>query len=399
MKSKCKARKKTGKPCRKYAISNSIYCYWHCLTYRSFKGISLIKNPIFHCFIGLFVVAILAFIAIGAPKQDHEVSVSPRYMNEGSLSDLNPVLRSKEMLEKIGVLQAWSYSKGSPEITIAVLSTGVDFEHADLLRNIWKNKDEIPNNRIDDDKNYYIDDFNGVNVTDDGEHWDSRDKIGNGTLIAGIIAANCSDGIVMGIAPNCRIMPIKIIDKKGNSKNTDYAKGIVYAVVQGADIILIDKEPSEEDFLMVKEAITFAYSMGCFIVATAGSRGINNKVYPAAHQYVFSVSSIDIHSKRKMEWSNYGEWIDISAPADQIVSTFPSNSYKEVLGPLVSVSIVTGTIALMLSANDTLKLDEIKKILEQTAIPIDSLNPEFAGNLGAGMINTLNALKKSMELK
>jgi major intracellular serine protease len=104
-----------------------------------------------------------------------------------------------------------------------------------------------------------------------------------------------------------------------------------------------------------------------------------------------------------MEWSNYGEWIDISAPADQMVSTFPPNTYKKVSGHLVSAGIVTGAVALILSAHRTLNLDlnleKLKKILKQTAIPIDSSNPEYTGKLGAGMINISGALKKAIESK
>ena len=150
----------------------------------------------------------------------------------------NPLAEQSSHFETANVFKAWEYMKeqgvpgGDPTVTVAVIDTGVDYNHEDLRANMWTNPAEIPGNGIDDDGDGYIDDIYGANVLDGAEGADAGDPMddhGHGTHVAGIIAAANNNKGTVGIAYNCKIMAIKAGNGNGYFNNSSIAKAIMYA--------------------------------------------------------------------------------------------------------------------------------------------------------------------------
>ena len=181
-------------------------------------------------------------------------------------------------LQKIKAKEAWDKVRESPNVIIAVIDSGVQINHPDLASNIWINHNEIPNNNIDDDKNGYIDDINGWDFVDNVA--DSSPKftqgftevgIHHGTVIAGIIAASSDNAVgISGITWNAKIMPLKVLDDKGEGNTEKVVKAINYAVANGANIINLSFVGAGYNDSL-NEAIRRAYIAGVIIVAAAGN--------------------------------------------------------------------------------------------------------------------------------
>ena len=159
---------------------------------------------------------------------------------EGSLIPIN--YRQFVSYKTMGVYDAWKYQKkngytvgGSSDVIVAVIDTGVDYNHIDIRNNIWINTGEIPGNGIDDDGNGYIDDYYGWNFV--GDNNDPMDDNGHGTHVAGIIAAENNDYGMTGVAFNCKVMCLKAGQHSGAFNNSDIAEAIQYAAANGASVI------------------------------------------------------------------------------------------------------------------------------------------------------------------
>ena len=181
----------------------------------------------------------------------------------------------------------WPSSRRSRDIVVAVIDTGVDYNHEDLAANMWTNSREIPGNDIDDDGNGYVDDVHGIDATNPEQAGNPMDDHGHGTHVAGIIAAQGDNGVGgMGVAYNVQIMALKAAQYSGVLASTDIAEAIYYATAQGADIINMSfggysRSSVEEDAL----AVAFGQAV---LVAAAGNDGKPNQpcqgglnMYPA----------------------------------------------------------------------------------------------------------------------
>jgi hypothetical protein len=252
---------------------------------------------------------------------------------------------------------AWNHLKesgvppgGMHDVVVAVIDTGVDYTHEELVGNMWTNPREIAGNGIDDDHNGFVDDIHGCCVTSDvrSHSGDPVDLHGHGTHVAGIIAAtafNLKGGV--GVAFNVQIMAIRAAQYSGTLTTTDIAEGILYAVDNGAEVINMSfggyqRSQIEEDALEV--ALSQAV-----LVAAAGNDGLNAwevPCYPAALPYVHGVMAIN--DAGKLAWfSNYG--YDMAAPGESILSTLPGNQYAAWSGTSMATPIVSGAAALMRS--------------------------------------------------
>ena len=249
----------------------------------------------------------------------------------------------------IAAVEAWDYETGSKDVVIAVIDSGVAFDHPDLNPNIWTNPGEIPSNGIDDDKNGFIDDIHGWDfVNDDSNPSDySRDLSGDGhgTHVAGIIAARGDNGAgVTGVMWKASIMALQIFDLfETNSfqsaiiQSINILSAIEYAVNNGARIINCSfGGPSPSQFLF--DAYDFANQKGVLVVVAAGNEGTNNDafpVYPANYDLpnIISVAATD-ERDQLADYSNYGvKSVDLAAPGGDsyfnILSTIPPK--REVL--------------------------------------------------------------------
>jgi subtilisin family serine protease len=301
--------------------------------------------------------------------------------------------------------EAWDIETGSEDVIIAIVDSGIDYTHPDLIDNIWINDDEIPDNDIDDDNNGYVDDVLGWDFRN--EDSDPIDDWGHGTLSSGFAALGNNNIGIAGVCWNCKIMGVKIANETGWGKDTHTADGIKYAADNGADIILPNICFSK-NLSVIRNAVDYAYDKGCVLIAPAGNNNRNKKYYPAAQENVIAVAATNDHDERcdEDDWgspygSNFGDWIDVAAPGYQTYTTMPSyhvnindhgfqQNYDFLLGTSVSAPITVCLAALLLSRNSSLSPEEVKTLICENVDPYDS---EYY--IGTGRINaykTLSAL-------
>jgi parallel beta-helix repeat protein len=243
---------------------------------------------------------------------------------------------------------------------------------------------------------------------------DPMDDNGHGTHCAWIISAVIDNGIgIAGTASNCKIMPVRIFDKDGNTNLIPITKGIYYAAKHGADIISLSMGGGESK--LIKFIINYAYNRGVVIVASAGNDGFNFKYMsaPGCYENAIAVAATD-RNDNKTWWSNYGPWVDIAALGHDILSTrayatdmylgeegYPPGYYfvpqydndailYRASGTSMSCSYVAGIAALILSENPNLTPQEVKTIIRSSSDPITSDK-----YVGTGRINAYKAVQKT----
>ena len=267
---------------------------------------------------------------------------------------------------------------GSPDVIVAVIDTGVDYNHLDLRNNIWVNPAEIPDNGIDDDKNGYIDDIYGWDCV--GDDNDPIDDNGHGTHVAGIIAAENNDIGGVGVAYNCKIMVLKAGNSSGYFNNSDIAEAIQYAYMNGASVINMSFGGTRLS-IAVEEALVSAYT-SCILVAAAGNNNLCNDlecktqcmekavIYPAAFTYVIGVMSVDKNG-RPSSFTNYDHnphndvEYEVRALGEAVYSCWPGNKYTVLSGTSMAAPTVAGIAALLRSMYSDRELYATKYILSQ----------------------------------
>jgi len=231
-------------------------------------------------------------------------------------------------LSRIGAPQAWALATGGRSAVVAVVDTGVAYDHPDLQANMWANPGEIAGNGIDDDANGKVDDVRGWDAAD-GDN-DPRDLNGHGTHVAGTIAAVGNNGVgVTGVAWTARIMPVRVLGADGSGTYADVVEGLDYAGRNGARIVNASLGGSADSgsVRLMKEVID-RYP-GTLFVAAAGNEGSDNDLVP---QYPCNISSPNVvcvaattQSDGLASFSNYGrESVDLGAPGTGILSTYPA---------------------------------------------------------------------------
>lgn len=270
-------------------------------------------------------------------------------------------------LDTMGIKKGWEhnannnkYPGGSADVVIAIIDTGVDYNHIDLRNNIWVNSAEIPGNGIDDDGNGYVDDVNGWDCV--GNDNDPMDDNGHGTHVAGIAAAENNKTGTVGVAYNCKIMCIKAGNSSGYFNNSDIAEAIQYAYMNGASVINMSFGGSSIS-IAVEDALMDAYNQ-CVLVAAAGNDGLCNQpgcclggapCYPAALPYVIGVMSCNANGTTISAFSNYDHnpynslEYEVYACGEQIPSTWPNNKYATLSGTSMACPVVAGIAAVLRS--------------------------------------------------
>ena len=357
------------------------------------------------------------------PEVDY---VEPNYIYKASIIPSDTFFNNQFYLQKVRAIEAWDNNRESPNVIIAILDSGVQINHPDLRSNIWLNKKEIANNNIDDDKNGFIDDVNGwdfVNNVPDPEPkfklGFSEDGILHGTIIAGIAAASGNNAAgVAGITWKAKIMPLKVLDDRGEGSASKVIKAIDYAIANGANIINL----SFVGFGYSRgldDAVKRAYDAGLIVVAAGGNEigqgdGYyldENPMYPVCldgtngENRVIGVAATDAIDQ-KATFSSFGnKCIDIAAPGVSVFSTVvyspdnyikdqPFNKYYDGYwsGTSVAVPMVSGALALIESANPSLNRNEIIKALLDNSDNISRVNPNYLGRLGKGRLNVAAAV-------
>ncbi|MBN2535057.1 MAG: S8 family serine peptidase [Spirochaetales bacterium] len=263
---------------------------------------------------------------------------------------------------------AWDLSRGY-DVVVAVVDTGVDYNHPDLADNLWNNGSGNCGYDFSD-----LDD-------------DPLDYAEHGTHVAGIIASVMDNSLgVVGVAPQVKIMAVKVFP---NAYSDVLAQGIKYAADEGADVInnswgLSYRRPDDP---VVTEAIDYAYNAGCVIVNSAGNSNDDAGYYFGAnHPDVICVTGVDSNLE-KSGTANYGEVVDVAAPGENIYSLKPGGSYQYLTGTSMAAAYVSGLAALVKAYNQTLTNTGIRQAIIDSATPLSE--PLF---YNAGFMDSYEAL-------
>ena len=345
--------------------------------------------------------------------------VSPNYLaktsqtatGSGFLHPDDPLYGQQWMHTAIDIQGAWKQTLGKGAV-IAIIDTGVDWQHEDLIENIWINKNEIFGNGIDDEGNGYIDDIIGWDFVDTyaypdipledfaNEDNDPDDYFGHGTHVAGIAAAKLNNGKgIAGVCPNCKIMALKAGYAPGYLETADIVDAIVYAADNGADVINMSFGSSYDDFAE-KAAIDYAYEKGVVLVAAAGNSASDQTSFPAGYNNVISVTATN--GKNGLAYfSNYGIQTDIAAPGEKILSTVPKggyylspyypplpgySNYALLSGTSMASPVVAGVVGLVVSQLAEGEIDEVGASLPQSIVTagITTFDTLAVGGGGSG---------------
>lgn len=245
----------------------------------------------------------------------------------------------------LDLTSAWNVTKGISNTIIAIVDSGVNLNHPEFAGRLVPGYDFINN---DDDP------------TDDHGH---------GTHVAGIAAAGINGFGTVGVCPECRLMPIKVLNQRNGGTWGTVSKGILFAVDNGADVINLSLGATITSTTLIS-SVQYALNKGVVIVAAAGNMSSASPFYPAAVPGVIGVSGTDSQDQY-WQVSNYGDYIDVSAPAVNIYSSYydlaNTSGYAYMSGTSMASPFVTGLVGLILSRRPELTIDEVTNLLGSTA--------------------------------
>ena len=250
--------------------------------------------------------------------------------------------------ERIKCPDSWNIETGKDSVKIAIVDTGIDYNHEDLLGN------------------YILGGYDHVNNDND-----PMDDNGHGTHCAGIAAAVMDNNKGIAGVAQVKIMAEKVLDNWGSGSFYEVADGIVHAVDNDADIISMSLGSSSPSST-IEDACSYAWNNDVIIVAASGNDYSNKVSYPAAYDTVIAVGALD-QSNKRTTWSNYGEKLELMAPGDKILSTIPNNDYDLYSGTSMACPHVAGVAGLALSRHPGYTNQEIRNLLVDTADDLGSI--------------------------
>ena len=266
----------------------------------------------------------------------------------------DPLYNQQWNLPNINCPVAWDRSLGT-DVIIAIVDSGVNYNHEDLAPNMWT-----------DSNGYYGFDFSNNDN-------DPMDVSGHGTHCAGIAAAKGNTVGIIGVAPEAKIMAVKVFP---NAFDSVCSQGIIYAVNNGAKIISNSWGPGSRrpSNPIIEAAIVYAHSRSCFVVFAAGNQNDDVQYYAPVNQpYVISVGAT-MQDNSRYPLSNYGK-VTIAAPGGNILSTRYTGGYVNMSGTSMACPHIAGVIALMLKINDNLTFGNVVDYLQQYADTINTDRP------------------------
>ncbi|THB72139.1 MAG: DUF5011 domain-containing protein [Gammaproteobacteria bacterium] len=303
--------------------------------------------------------------------------------------------------------EAWDIRHDANNTIIAIIDTGIDYNHSELASNMWTNPGEIAGNGIDDDGNGYIDDVHGYDFADNDN--DPMDVSGHGTHCSGTIAAQGDNGNnITGIAWNTKLMALKIFgDESSGAFTSDIVDAILYAADNGAKVSNNSYGANFPNSVLagivekpIYDAINAANDAGMLFVAAAGneSRNLDDHWMSTPSDLelpnIISVAGSNQFDEPASWFTNYGKTsVDIAAPGEFIYSTYPGNTFTTIHGTSMAAPHVTGAAALLREENPNLNPAEIKAILMNTVDRIDALSEVSASGGRLNLFNALSAVK------
>lgn len=288
--------------------------------------------------------------------------------------------------------EAWAMVPAGPDVKVAVLDDGVEYTHPDLAANIWVNPGEIAGNRIDDDRNGYIDDVRGWDTADnDGNPMPATVDDAHGTHVAGTVAAVTNNGIgVAGVGKRIKVIPVRMYEGQ-STWLTSLANGVDYARVAGAKVINVSyNTDAYTNFLM--DAILRAQAADIVYVGSSGNNGENidglrGQMKAIASNIMF-VAATD-RNDQLADFSNFGQTTDIAAPGDDIWSTVPDSEYASFSGTSMATPHVASAAGLVRAMFPTWTYAQVIARLNAAA----DYKRAFIGRIAGGRLNLANALE------
>ena len=278
--------------------------------------------------------------------------------------------------------QAWDRTTGSSSITIAVLDTGINYNHEDFVGR--------------------VDVANGWDFVNNDDN--PLDDYGHGTNVSGVIGATTNNGIgVAGVDWAAKILPIKVLDEYGRGDIDDIYEGVAHAILKDADVINMSFGQYSQN-TSLESICQDAYDAGIVLVAAAGNGSTESQTYPAAYSTVMAVAAVDQNDKRsvwsgidpetwRQQASNWGTWVDVAAPGTSIWTTYYLGGYTgNNNGTSLAAPFVAGVAGLVKAVNPGFTNQQIMDKIMDTTDNIDALNPGFEGLLGTGRVNAYQAL-------
>lgn len=339
-------------------------------------------------------------------KSNRDVEfVEPNYVYTTSYTPSDPLYNEQWSHLNTQAEQAWDLTRGASDVVIAVIDSGVDHLHEDLKQNIWKDAQGNPGRDFVDintagytSQGFELIDGEDYTVVDD----DPMDYNGHGTHVAGIVAAPDNGVGVIGAAPGTKIMSLRAgfsMTKSGREygllDSVSIINAINYAADNGADIINMSFGSSQSS-AATEAALNKAYDKGVVLIAAAGNTALSSLRYPAAYEKVIAVANTDRSDKRS-PLSTHGRWVEVAAPGQSILSTYPTGrtdtttpGYKALSGTSMASPYVAGVAGLVLSKNPQFTPDQVKAALLSG---VDAPNSMTDRLIGTGRINALKAVQ------
>jgi subtilisin family serine protease len=291
----------------------------------------------------------------------HTASVTPN----------DPDFGAQWHLAKISAPAAWGVTTGAASIVVAVIDSGVDGTHPDLGAKLLPGWNFVGNNS------------------------NTSDVLGHGTAVAGTVAAATNNGIgVAGVSWNTMILPLVVVDSTDYASYSNMAAAIQYAADRGAQVINLSLGGSSPSATL-QNAVNYAWSKGATIFASAMNNSNSIPEYPAACSNVVSVSATDTNDTLA-SFSNYGSWITLSAPGNNILTTDSGGGYGYWYGTSFASPIAAGVAALALAVNPSMSNSTLVNLLEQNS---DDLGPAgYDTSFGWGRVNAYKAVTAAQNL-
>jgi len=318
----------------------------------------------------------------------------PQFTDQWALA--NSGQRGGKQGADISATLAWATTTGSDKVVVAVLDSGVDYTHEDLVQNMWMRPANMA--PYQDNELGTIDDEHGFNAIDSAS--DPMDENGHGTHCAGIIGAEGENNVgIAGVNWKVQIMPLKFMNAGGFGTTKDAIEAINYVIDRkkaGVNVRIISASwGSTQRSRALGDVIRKAYENDILFVAAAGNSSTSNDRnphFPSSYDVpnVISVAALDRHDELA-KFSNYGaKSVAIAAPGVDILSTWLGNAYEEKSGTSMATPVVSGVAALVLSEHPRLSVDELKKKLLASTDPIVALKGK---TVTGGRINAAKALE------
>lgn len=348
--------------------------------------------------------------------------ITPNYIYKIEKNEISndPFSKDQWALNHFRINKVWEKATGK-DIKIGVVDTGIDWEHNDLINQLWYNEREDINRNgrfdawsinekrdgisgdidgIDNDKNGFIDDVLGYdfvnqNTFNPGDFLNPDpfpfDENGHGTNVSSVMIAEKDNKLgIAGMSYNSKVITARAFDALGSGESDDIASAIVYCALNGAKVINLSfgerfRSP------IIESAIKYAHSLGCVLVSSSGNNNWWFPHYPSDFQEVISVGAFNQNLVRETSISNYGSFVDIMAPGHRINVAETGNQFSRANGTSLSAPHVASVVAMMFELKPDLTPNEVLTILKSNATDIGPEGWDFENS--AGLLNPLKTLE------